>query len=82
MLQVRSLYPAVCMLLGLRVLLRGELGEMVGVRVRSPVSLTLVQPQLGAVDDEVLGPVLSFRQGQGANLRHLGVDPTNKYIRA
>ena len=82
MLEVSPLYPAICMLPGLRVLLRGELGEAAGVSMRSTISSALVQPQLGAVHDEAFGPVLSFRRGHGANLRHLGVDPTNKYIRA
>ena len=74
MLQVSPLYPAVHMLLCLGVLLRSELGEVVGVSMRSAIFLELVQPQLGAVDDEVLGPVLSFRQGTPIWECHFGAE--------
>ena len=82
MFQVHPFDPVVCMFICLRLLFWSELGEVVGVSMRATISLVLVQPQLGAVDDEVPGPVLSFLRGQGANLRHLGVNPTNKYIRS
>ena len=55
---------------------------MVGVGVRAAIPLALMEPQFGCVYDKVLGLVVPLLRGQGANLRHLGVNPTNKYIRS
>ena len=47
----------------------------------SSVSLALMEPQFGDVDDKVHGLVVFLLGGQSANLCHLGVDPTNKHIK-
>ena len=82
MFQGRPSYPAVCIVLGKGLLLSCELRKVFGVCMWLSVSLTLVELQFGGVDDEVLGLVWFPLGGQGANLRHLGVDPTNKHIRS